>query len=54
MPNKRKPGKQKLGFWLTPSERGLLKDAAQRAGVNMSDMIRIILIEHAKKEGILK
>ena len=54
MANARKKGKKKVGFWLTEAERSLLKDAADEAGLNMSDMIREILINHAKKKGIIK
>ena len=54
MANMRKKGKKKVSFWLTEAERNLLKDAAEKEGLNMSDVIRTLLINNAKAKGILK
>ena len=50
----RRPGKVKANFWLTKEEKELLAEAAAREGVTMSDMIRILLIRNAKREGLMK
>lgn len=50
----RRKGKVKANFWLTKDEKSLLAEAAAREGVTMSDMIRILLIRNAKKEGLMK
>lgn len=53
MANMRKKGKKKVSFWLTEAERNLLKEAADKEGLNMSDVISTLLINNAKKKGIL-
>lgn len=54
-PKKKKvgSGRVKVSFWMTKDEKALLADAAGREGVNMSDMMRILLIRNAKREGLL-
>lgn len=44
MANARKKGKKKLSFWLTESERELLKEIADNAQINQTDAIRMLLI----------
>lgn len=46
-------GRVKVSFWMTKDEKALLTEAAAREGVNMSDMMRILLIRNAKREGVL-
>ena len=54
MANSRKKGKKKVSFWLTEAERNLLKEAADKEGLNMSDVIRTLLINNAKQCGIIR
>lgn len=49
MANSRKKGKRKLGFWLTEAEVQLLKDISQETGLNMTDVLRQMLITTAKQ-----
>lgn len=54
-PKKRKvgSGRVKVSFWMTKDEKDLLADSADREGVNMSDMVRMLLIRNAKREGVM-
>lgn len=45
----RMKGKQKVGFWFTKPEIELLKEMADGAGLTMSDIMRALIAEHAKK-----
>ena len=54
MPNQRKKGKRSLGFYFTDEERDLLKTVAAKSGMNMSDFIKHMVKEIAKKEGLTK
>ncbi len=49
MPGARMKGKQKVGFWFTKPEIELLKEIADDVGLTMSDVIRALLAEHAKR-----
>ena len=53
MGNQRKKGKKKYSFWLTEAEGSLLKEMAEIEEINMTDVFRTLLIEKAKKKGIL-
>ena len=46
-------GRVKFSVWMTKDERDLLEEAAAREGVNLSDMVRIMLIRNAKRDGVL-
>lgn len=50
MANCRKKGKKRLGFWLTEAEIQLLKDIADEMGLNMTDVLRQMIITTAKKQ----
>lgn len=54
-PEKRKTGsgRVKVSFWMTKDERNLLVEASAREGVNMSDMMRILLIRNARQTGVM-
>ncbi len=54
MANMRKKGKKRVAFWLTEAERSLIKELADSYGVNQTDAFRTILIQTAKKEGLIK
>ena len=50
MANQRKPGKKKIGFWLTEGEIQTLDELAGEAGLNRIDTFRNILTKYALEQ----
>jgi hypothetical protein len=49
MPNARKAGKKKLGFWLTDEECEMLQFVADAKKVNKTDALRILLVDYSRR-----
>lgn len=54
MANQRKKGKKKIAFWLTDEEISILKEEAAERQLNMTDVVRTLLVSVAKKRGIVQ
>ena len=51
-PNQRKPGKEKVGVWLTQDEKEQLERAALAYGTDLSTLIKMAIDDAAKRKGI--
>ena len=54
MPGQRKHGKRSISFWLTEDEQRMLEEAAERLGVNKSDLLKRAVEEIATRVGVTK
>ena len=43
----------KANFWLDEEDRNILKGLSKETGLNMNDVIRVLLLDDAKRKGII-
>lgn len=45
--------RHKANFWLDEEDRNILKCLSKETGLNMNDVIRVLLLDDAKRKGII-